>query len=143
MNFLKLLVFSISFHLTVSIYSFSSQNIDQERFEYKDIFGQKYMLHRRTVELHMDKKIWILGAVFLNGVEFFIFEKNKITAILVIAMTDWATYKVMNHFCQQAGPWLKALQEKEALLKNSQTSDSSARAGAPSDPLINKGSTHN
>ena len=98
MNFLKLLVFCISFHVTISIYSFSSQNIDQERFEYKDIFGQKQMCHRRTVELHMDKKFWILGAVFLNGVEFFILEKNKIRAILVIAMTDWATYKVRNHF---------------------------------------------
>lgn len=142
MNFFKLLVLVLALHVTVYTYSFQLQKIDQEMFEYR-MLDQKFMLDRRTVELHIDKKIWILGAVFCNGLEFLISRKSKITAILLIAMTDWLFYKEMNRFFQQAGPWLKALQEKEALLKASQTSDNSARAGAPSDPLINNGSAHN
>lgn len=144
MNFLRLLVFCISFHLTISIYSFPSQNIDQEMFEYKTIIGHKKLLNRSIVELFMNTKLCILTYLSINSLIWLVSKKIQVNVGLNIFMSyNIAFWYIKYSICQQAGPWLKALQEKEALLKAFQTSDKSARAGAPSDPLINKGSAHN
>ena len=111
------------------------------------LFGQTCSLSRNQVEkMHYSFNsicfcINILGFMSLKSANLSASGVIKGFGLLVAANVLLAYDRYM--FFQQADPWLKALQDKEALLKASQTSDNSARAGAPSDPLINNGSAHN
>ncbi len=136
MNFFKLLVISIALHVTVYPYSFHSQKIDQEMFEYK-MHGKKFMFDRGSVELCMNNKPFIITLVPLNVLcvvgSYLMYKAtsfNPCLGLFTLLVIDYACYKEMRKFQEQAGPWLKGLQEKEALLKASQTSNNNVRVEA-------------
>jgi hypothetical protein len=132
MNFKKLTLLFLGFFSVFSAYSFGSffqgdcesKNGEQPMFEYKAFGFMTGSLSRKAVERRMSQYFWACPILFVVGCGFFALKKLRFSQRRIIIVISafllpfgGIMHLEMKRFQSQAGPWLKALKEKEQSLK--------------------------